>query len=325
MKTSFRIATLTAGLVISFTSIASAQSGECTVDADCPAGYTCDIVDYEACPPCVEGEECPPCETGSSSTCTPPPPQECDADTPCSGDDVCVTYTFESCTGGGSVAPCDPDDEACEMGRPQPDEPECTSETESYCVPPYLAPCQADADCGDGFTCEEVEICQCSSDGAPMDGSGDEPVEPECSCEPLDEKYCKLIEVECDVDGDCSGDLTCQEIFADEAPTIACAPGEECPEPEPVDPTSYCAPVGYDYYGTDVAAGNYDEVVEEASGREGEVTSSERSEFFPVDGSPSDGDSKRDPSGCTTAAGGGAGGSLLLLALGFLGLRRRRQ
>lgn len=322
MKTSFRIASLAAGLLVSLSSSAFAQSGDCSTDADCPDSYSCDIIEYDACPPCVEGEECPPCETGTSSTCTPPPPQECSADNPCSGDDVCVTYTFESCSGSSTVPVCPPDED-CEP-QPEPEEPECTSETESYCVPPYLAPCQADADCGGGFTCEDIEICQCSSDGAPGPDEPEptDPPESNCTCEPLGEKYCQLIEVECTTDADCAGDLTCQEIFSDDAPTMACAEGEPCPEPDPVDPTSYCAPVGYSYYGTDVANGSYDEAVAEASGRDGNVTSSERSEFFPVDGDPSDGNGKSDPGGCSSTGGSGEA-SLLALLFGFIFAVRR--
>jgi MYXO-CTERM domain-containing protein len=157
-----------------------------------------------------------------------------------------------------------------------------------------------------------------------MEPDGGAPVDTDCSCEPSGENYCRLIEVECTTDADCAGALTCQDMYGGDAPTIVCVDGEPCPDPAPVDPTSYCAPDGYGYYGGGVGGGGYSEAVANATGNEdANVTQSEREEFFPVDGTNGDGGSKQSPSGCSTASGG-AGGSLLLLLAGLLFGRRRR-
>ena len=327
-----------AGLLTMASAPAFAQENECEADSDCPDDFICETISWGACPGCSPDpdEDCPPCESGEQNVCVPPPPQECDADNPCSGDDVCVTYTFETCSGGGAVPvspDCDPDDASCPPPDDREDTPDaidCESADESYCVPPYLAPCSQDSDCGAGFTCEAVEVCGCSSGGSTGEpGSDEEPdVEPDCSCEVLaDENYCQLIEVECDSDADCAGDLKCQESY-EVAVDIACVPDEPCPEPEPVEVASYCAPDDYAYYGgRDEGGVAYADAVAEASGNDGgTVTSSQREEFFPVDGNTDRGDSdKGEPGGCTTASGSDASATGLLFLLGFAGLRRRRR
>ncbi len=324
MKTQLKLATLSAGLMMAFALPAFAQapdSGECAANADCPDGYTCEVFEWGACPACAEGEECPPCEMGSDSVCIPPPPKQCSASSDCDGTDVCVTYTFESCSGETAPA-CDPNG-TCDERPPEPST--CETSSESYCVPAYAAPCQVAADCGGGFTCEAYDVCTCSgggSTGEPGDGAPPEPVEDDCVCEASGENYCQLIEVECSSDADCAGELTCQEAYSVGA-GVVCPDGEECPDqpPEPVETVSYCAPDGYGYYG-----GGYAEAVADAAGRDGStVTKSEREEFFPVDGTDDGSGSKQSPSSCSTAAGVGEGSLLFLLAGLMLGRRRRRS
>ncbi|MEC9395976.1 MAG: hypothetical protein VX475_00130, partial [Myxococcota bacterium] len=59
-----------------------ADSGECTTDADCSNGYTCEEIGAETCPAiaCPEGEECeqPDCDSQVIMGCVPPPPDQCD-------------------------------------------------------------------------------------------------------------------------------------------------------------------------------------------------------------------------------------------------------
>lgn len=311
---------------------AFAQSGDCTADTDCPDGFTCETSDFEYCWTCAEGEDCEPgCESKSDSYCVPPPPQECDDTNSCSGDDVCVTYTFEECSGGRLVPPC-PEGESCD-DDPEEVESECTTSSESYCVPPYLAPCSADADCGAGFTCEDVEICTCSGGGSTGSDDQDpapEPTESKCSCDATGEKYCQLVEQTCDSDADCASGLNCQQFPGDDTPpttTIDCPDDKDCTQPEPQpEPESYCAPPDFVYWGGPYGdGGGYGEAVAEATGNDdASYRSSEREEFFPVDGSDSDGDAKSEPRGCSTADGSGSGASMLLLLLG-LGFARRRR
>jgi hypothetical protein len=306
---------------------AFAQSDECSSDADCPDGFTCESSTYEICTDCEPGTDCTGgCEPQTESYCVPPPPPSCDADNPCSGDDVCVTFTFEECSAGGSTGTaCPPDpDEPCEEPNPAPDEEptECTTKTESYCVPPYMAPCSADADCGPGFTCEEVEICQCG--GAPMDP--DNPDDPpmtdgECTCEPTGDTYCELVETECSSDADCENGLSCQEFPGG---TVTCPVGEPCDQE--TEAPSYCAPEGYVYWGgpyVESGAGYGDTVASAAGHDNAETTSTQREEFFPVDGEPGSGD-KQSPSACSTAMASGSGGGLFLFLIGLFALRRSR-
>lgn len=329
-------------LFVGLAAPAVAQEGECTTDADCSDGYVCETIEYGYCTDCAAPEpggeptDCvSECVEGSENVCVPPPPKQCSDTEPCDGDDVCVTYTFESCSGGGAVPTCPPED-PCPAPEPA-EEPSCTSESESYCVPKYYAPCQQDSDCGAGFTCEDVEVCTCSGGVAPDEGGGGStgseggtgdtepaPVD-DCTCEPAGEKYCQLIEQECTSDADCAQDLTCQDMGGETRPAIACAPGEDCPDVEPVDPVSYCAPPGYYYYG---GGGGAREAVADATGHEsGEVTSAEREEFFPVDGDDETGGggSKGKPSTCAVGAGSEPAGSLLVLLLGLVAARIRRR
>jgi MYXO-CTERM domain-containing protein len=67
---------------------------------------------------------------------------------------VCYKQTQQNCP---TAPPCANGEKCAE-----PADTTCTTETVSACVPRYLTPCQADADCGVGFTCEEEQECSCS-------------------------------------------------------------------------------------------------------------------------------------------------------------------
>lgn len=336
------VSCLFAALLVCSASVATAQddepfdpisvADECEVDADCEDDEICRVASVEVdCAPCVEdpdGEpDCPPCDEGGFTygECVPPPAPPCESDADCAADDVCVTFTYEACTGGGfdATPPCLPDEE-CEP-RPDPiDDVECTESTDSVCVPPYLAPCELDSDCGPGFTCEEMEVCSCSSDGAPRDSTEDDDPQPapECSCEPLGEFYCELERVECDSDADCDPDLFCTSASRDE-PTIGapdCDEEENCGDvllPEPED-ESYCAPEGYLSWGGGV--GSAPERLADSAGVDSQdFQSSDRVNWG--DGAAGSG-GKSDTGGCS-AAGGAPGSILGLLMLAGLLLRRR--
>ena len=232
MKKNMLISML-AGALLLTSSNAFAQEGECTTDEECQAGWTCEEVGGYSCavPACAEGEDCPepePCDSGVIMGCVPPPPEACDpaAAEPCADGLVCVTETYEECEDiavGRPPCTVDPDgNESCEgQGDDEPiGEPSCETVSESLCLPPFLAECEVDADCGDGFTCESNDICYSScedTDVAPC-AEGEECPEPsEPSCEEVcetGENYCELIEVECEVDADCDGDLVCADVSA---------------------------------------------------------------------------------------------------------------
>ncbi len=293
--------------------------GECAVDADCPTNFTCETDDFETCAPCAnDGTECTStCSGGTYSYCMPPPPTPCVSDVNCDGADVCVSYTYESCSGSSVDVAC-AEGEPCPEPTPSP-EPSCESQTEAYCVPRYIAPCQAAADCGPGFTCEAIESCACSSGGSTDGSTGTDPVpDDNCSCEPSGELYCRLIMVECNTDADCAQDLECISGPSQDVPVVVDG-GSGGVSPEPArDAASYCLPPGYGYWG----GSNGGDVVAQESGVNGDLSTTDRVSWG---SNPSDGGSgsKGSSASCSTIEGDAA---LSLLGLfGLVGFFRRRR
>lgn len=162
---------------------------ECEIDADCPALFTCKVVQQSDCPPSVgcPSCECPPCleDAGEGCACVCPvcdvvenpadcggtveykvcewTPVTCEADVDCADGFECTAQ--ESCSSSGCVCPtcvcaepvdggewfdCDcPEAYSCDCGDVS--EPVCEV-TARYCLPKEVA-CQADVDCADGFFC----------------------------------------------------------------------------------------------------------------------------------------------------------------------------
>ncbi len=299
------------------------DSGECAVDADCPSTFTCVTDDFESCAPCPDdGSDCTStCSGGSYSYCMPPPPTPCSADSDCSGADVCVSYTYEACSGSGTSVAC-VEGEPCEIPPVMEEEPSCETQTEAYCVPRYVAPCQAAADCGPGFTCEAIEQCACSSGGAvePNNSSDPEPMPvDDCVCEPSGENYCQVIMVECHTDADCAQDLECISGPSYDTP-VSVDPdgnGDVSPSSDPAS-VSYCLPTGYGYWGET----NGGDVVAQESGVNGDLSTSDRISWGtnPADGGSG---SKDSSATCSTIEGDAA---LSLLGLfGLVGWFRRRR
>lgn len=213
--------------------IARAQS--CEDNADCPKGYTCEVVGETGCASagCAGGDAaCPepePCVTEEVKECMPGP---CKGDTDCDVGMVCLTQTTEQCSGGSAV---------CTKGQecPEPQDAGCKTVTESNCVPKYLAPCEEDKDCGDGFTCKEQERCVCADskpaeDSSAVDaavtivplldagGDAETPPDDDCSCEPSGEKSCEMKEISCDKNSDCPEGWSCEESGGGDV-AIGCA------------------------------------------------------------------------------------------------------
>lgn len=331
---------------------------DCETDADCEDGWVCAQVGASGCGgvACPDGEDCPeppPCEPEEIWACVPPPPDPCESDADCEEGLICVTYDVSVCSGGGAVD-CPPGSEC-----PEPDPPECEDATESYCVPPYFAPCSEDADCGEGFSCVEGETCGCSAggaggtssgDGASTDGSsgsgssGTDEV-PDCGCEPSGELYCQLDEMPCESDADCPDDFVCEAIPT----TVPCrvdeATGETvCETTDPPEADGYCLPGDWDRWlgGTETASGGasdgntsreaYDDAVEDSIGA-GEAQASGRAADFenPLDDGdsgvqPAGGGSSSDSGGCQVGPDGvGQAPGLLLALLGLVGLAIGRR
>lgn len=290
---------------------AFAQSSECETDADCGAHEVCETYTFEACPACEPGVECGPCAVDSGSHCTVGPPTSCSSDADCEDGTLCVRFSFESCSAPGWSGPCDDNGEPCEV--PPTDEVTCEVEEQNLCVPPFLAPCAVDADCGEGFTCEDLEVCSCSSSPRPPgeDDDGDFAPEP-CECEPTGDTYCALIHTFCETDADCPSGMEC---LVGETPAIACEPADSCEQLPGEAP--FCAPRNY--------GGGYSDAVGEASGRDdANVTGASREGFFEPD-SFGGGGGKTEGGGCSTANANAGNASLLGLLLGGMMIGRRRR
>ncbi len=324
-------------------SLAAAED-ECSADADCPDGFVCES-HQEPCPAidCADGQDCSnECDPATVKECVPEPPESCTAASDCDPDLVCVTVTYEACS--GTDVACAPGED-CDAGS-TPDA-SCTTETEGYCVPPYLAPCQVNADCGAGFTCEESEVCQCSGGGST--GSGGTSTDPDgsvdagssddnCSCSGTGEFYCELIEQECSADSDCAGDLICDELpwgSADGGDVEVCTStpdgGTSC-ESDGADagtstePTKYCQPADIERWIGAAGAVRGDEDNASGSGSSEDGRELVSSDVDRGGSGSSGGGGSSESAGCSSTGTGGAAGSLgaLLIAfLGLVGIRRR--
>lgn len=251
-------------------SLASAQ--ECDADGTCPDGFVCKTGMTEACPAiaCAPDSDCeqPACTPEEYSYCE---PAECDpeaAENPCGEGMVCYTREAEEVCSTSDVA-CAPEQD-CTAVEPTTDCE--TIPAESRCVFKFMLPCTEAADCGEGFECAHQEYGVCeggsssggagdsagSAGGAESGGSADiVPVPPEmqsgsaesevdggapamdpeptmdgCRVEVSEEMYCKLIEVNCDVDADCADGWTCVEVGGSSAGCATTDPGS-APNPAP--------------------------------------------------------------------------------------------
>jgi hypothetical protein len=278
------------------------EKHQCEVDADCEGGLICGEVDAGFCDETPDGSQ--GCSTELIRTCVPPRPDQCDPallSADCSGGQVCVTYTFESCSGAEDCA-C-PVDEPCNCA--EPDEPACQSGSESYCVPSYIAPCSNDADCGDGFA------CQTNSSGQ--------------------DQRCELIERPCAADAECGDGFVCAAPPAPNTGTCSTdVDGEtNCIDDAPSETAqAYCLPEGWEQWGGQPGSVEYD--IPSSSNSDGELIGAQParpSKQDPSDSTLGD-DVDAQNTGCTaggTAGGAGTGLGLLALMTGMLGWRRRRD
>lgn len=324
--------------------LASAET-ECSADADCGDGFVCETYEVPCAGACAPGEDCDTsCDSTTESECVPAPPASCTTAADCDPDLVCVTVTYETCDDVAVPATCAVGEE-CDTG-PAPDV-SCTTETEGYCVPPYLAPCQVNADCGPGFTCEESEVCGCSG-GDSAGSSGSDGMQPrttvdagsddDCSCSGTGEFYCDIVQQECTADSECPGTMVCDTLPGDDyddggvVETCTSTPdgGMEC-ESEEVDAgsstesTKYCLPPDIE---------RWVEVADDVRSKDGysqDGSSDEERDYVSssVDrgnSGSSGGGGSSESAGCASTGNGDPVGAIAALMLGFLGLvglRRR--
>jgi MYXO-CTERM domain-containing protein len=158
-----------AALAASFGSVRTAQAQEKCGDTECPKGYTCET-STSGCPDiaCLEGTDCKPCEPTEYSYCV---AAECKTDADCGAHMKCAAIEQMDCAAPTAPAtePCAADTD-CKVA-PAPDEPaDCTTTTIHQCQPQWTLPCNADADCGEGFACKEQESCWCSGSAGSVGG-----------------------------------------------------------------------------------------------------------------------------------------------------------
>jgi hypothetical protein len=248
------------GLIIAYAAPAAA---DCESDEDCGPGYVCETYEFVEDGCAEDKPDCPPDVEG----CLPEPDMdpdicdgevryytesycrraECETDADCGEEMICIEYVEQWCT-GGDMATCD-EGEDCEV--PDIVEEECGTEIYRECGYSYEAPCEEDADCGEGFNCVPQEDCYCEgSDPGDPDIVGDVDDEVgftdgdfECFCEPTGDNYCQLQEIECATDEDCPAGLFCDNILIGESDCVEYENGEiECSDPEI---TNMCRPEGW--------------------------------------------------------------------------------
>lgn len=154
--------------VLAIPGLAAAQT--CVSDSDCAPGLTCQgsAVTPTPAPACPTGADCPTAVPPAPSTTCQPAPCQTDAD--CGQRMVCHSQTTTTCSGGSaSTVKCDPNT-VCDS-TPPTTAPVCTDTTTSQCTYKWQLPCNADADCGDGFECQPTTMGMCSG-GSGSAGSG---------------------------------------------------------------------------------------------------------------------------------------------------------
>jgi len=309
-------------------------------DTTCPTGFECVAYESDCAAPAIddgsapaEDVAMPECVATTVYSCEPGP---CASDADCATGMVCFTDTVSECSGGAAVA-CDPEGTDC---VDMVEAPECVEKELSQCIPQYLLPCEAAADCGVGFTCEEQESCGCSGsagsaggatgsgvDGVSEPSSSEEaadlvaPEEPTCVCEGTGTFACVPQLQACSTDADCPESWTCGEN-PDSVCSISSDGVTDCPEPEPA---KLCLPPYYDVIGA-VTGGSAESGDGLLTGNSEDDSGTVSGEDTRADGAePSGGDA--GGGGCSVAGTPRAPGSLLFsllgLAFGASFLRRR--
>lgn len=194
----------------------------CFSDFDCAPGQVCqrDVICSGTCFEDPSGQVI--CEDrceeisfcAEASGCEQLPPELCASDPSCE-------LIFPN-DGGAAPCFCDPAAGGCECPAPPPAEPICVPRQ-----PP--SGCNADFDCGPGFRCELVEICDTGCVAPdPGDGSGAPP--PDCTSSCTVEGQCvpDTTGAVCSSDAECGPNESCDMVNFCELPPD-CVDGQDCP------------------------------------------------------------------------------------------------
>lgn len=254
-------------LLSSLSSAILAPPPGCGEGAACAVGFECTVVATSGCAsaaPCAAGAACSepePCLTAQQMGCT---PAHCTVDAECAPGMVCHTWT-EPCAVADCA--CPPDAKDCGCGGTT----SCQGNTVSMCTPRYLLPCTVAADCGDGFTCDEV-MTGCASSGSggsstpnagaaptPPPGTAGAPsdvaTDPCGAPQPSGVSQCVAKQMVCRTAAQCPAGWSC--VSQDVAVGAPACTGQDCvadpaPAPAPTPAPSVCQPP---YYGVNSSGG----------------------------------------------------------------------
>ena len=217
----------------------------CADDSDCPNGSACDTSVDLCVPehppiPCDGTGDCPDGETCSQGYCT--PPDTCQDDDDCYGDNVCVDNGgVELCVPPHPPVPCEgagdcPSGDVCEAGFCEPD----GNDDGDGDTPPGDE-CDNDLDCPSGECVDNggVELCVPPHPPIPCDGESDCPAGDQCAG-----GFCTSDN--CEDSGDCPAGTVCAdnggvELCVPEHPPVPCTSDSDCPGDDLCE-AGFCAP-----------------------------------------------------------------------------------
>lgn len=338
-------ATFAASAVLLLSSLSSAILAPppgCGEGTACAEGFECTVVATSGCAsaaPCAAGASCPepePCLTAQQMGCT---PAHCAVDAECAPGMVCHAWS-EPCA--VTDCACPPDAKDCACGGTTT----CQENTVSMCTPRYLLPCTVAADCGDGFTCEQV-MTGCASSGSgggstPNTGAAPAPAAPPGSAgaandvatdpcgapQPSGVSQCVAKEMVCQTAAECPAGWSC--VGQDVAVSAPACTGQDCsadPVPNPTPSRAVCQPP---YYGVDSSGGLEVPAAPTAHGTVTGTTGKGTAGSGSTGGSgapeSADGGAAHESSACQMGHAPASTGALSLLAMlgALFGLKRRR-
>jgi MYXO-CTERM domain-containing protein len=205
---------------------ASAQT--CSADTDCPQGFAC-VASATTTPVC-KGTGCP-ADAGAAEPAVTLSCQQkaCTTDADCGTGMVCYELKSTGCYGsGGSSSGCAPNT-ACDAGTVVTSVETCTTTTRDVCLFKWQLPCNADADCGDGFVCAPNVSGGCATSGGAVSGApngtagatgggGSSPAPaadggaPACPTTTSYPGWCTPKAATCTSDSQCPGGWTCTAV-----------------------------------------------------------------------------------------------------------------
>jgi hypothetical protein len=209
--------------------------GECTADFDCADGQRCEIADVcgGSCEDTPNGTVCTDectiigfCVDDPDGTCGERPLESCENDNRCVIDFGCDAPTGADCAPMERCVPREPEgcfdsldcgpNESCEL---ETFCPECNDPNDIGCLapcwlegrciplppPPPPPACDTNDDCGSGYLCEQVEVCEGSCAGTDPGGNTDPAPGVPCEQQCWTEGQClwNPDNVTCFFDGEC--------------------------------------------------------------------------------------------------------------------------